>query len=141
MKNVWLTLLAIASTLLGHGVAQAQSSWWNPSKMNAYLDQVCAAARTAIDLDECQYTAEKLIENLRDCIRQRSPYAGTCQSLLPGAQAQLARVNNNPVLLEHRQDQRDAQWAAGVRAICAQQNGGYFMGAYTSCVSNKGVDP
>jgi hypothetical protein len=141
MKRSCLALLAIGSTLLGQGVAQAQSSWWNPAKMNAYLYQVCAAARTGVDKDECQYTAEKLIENLRDCIRQRSPYAATCQSLLPGAQAQLAEVNNDPVLLDHRQDQRDAQWEASVRAVCAQQNGGYFMGAYTSCVSNQGVDP
>jgi len=141
MKHVWLTLLAIVSTLLDQGVAQAQSSWWDPAKMNAYMHQVCGAARTGMDKDECQYTAERLIDNLRDCIRQRSPYASTCQSLLPGAQAQLARVNNDSVLLEHRQGQRDAQWEAGVRALCAQQNGGYFAGAYSSCVSNRGVDP
>lgn len=141
MKHVWLALLALCGILLGPGVTQAQSSWWHPAKMNAYMHQVCAAAQTGMDKDECQYTAEKLIENLQDCIRQRSPYASTCQNLLPGAQAQLAEVNNDPTLLEHRQDQREAQWEAGVRALCAQQNGGYFAGAYTSCTRNRGVDP
>ena len=135
-----ITLLSMGAALPAPGDAQAQSSW-NPAKQHAYMRQVCAAARTGMDKDECQYVAESLIENLGRCIRQRSPYAGTCRDMLPEAQAQLRQVNNDPVLLDHRDDQREDQRRANIRALCASQNGGYYAGAYVACVRNAGADP
>lgn len=147
MNPSWCAAAAMAFSLIAQGAGQAQSVhrvadvWWNPDKQNAYMRQVCGSAQTAPDLDECQYVAESLIDNLRDCIRQRSPYAGICANLLPQAQSQLEQVNRNPVLLEHRQDQWDAQKDANIRSLCASRNGGYFAGAYTSCVYSYGVTP
>lgn len=116
-------------------------AWWNPAKQNAYMHQVCRRARSGIDKDECQYVAESLISNLTDCVRDGSPYARTCARLLPGARAQLARVNNDPTLQQHRQGQRRSQRNADIRALCAQENGGYHVGGYSSCTRSYGVEP
>ncbi len=129
--------LAIAQSPLLHRVAD----WWHPAKQNAYMHQVCATAGTAMELDECQYVAESLIDNLRDCIRQRSPYAATCVSLLPGAQAQLEHVNNDSTLLKHREDQREGQRQNSIRAYCAQVNGGYYSPGYMGCVRSRDIEP
>lgn len=116
-------------------------TWWNPDRQNAYMHQVCAAASTAIDLDECQYVAESHIDNLRECIRRRSPYAAICARMLPEAEQELAEVNADPVLLEHRQEQREEQRRGAIRSACASANGGYFAGSYIPCVRQQGVDP
>jgi hypothetical protein len=116
-------------------------TWWDPARQNAYMHQVCSAASTALQLDECQYVAESHIDNLRDCIRRRSPYASTCVRLLPDAENELAQVNADPVLQEHREDQREGQRRASIRAACAAQNGGYFAGLYIPCVQQQGVEP
>ncbi len=140
MRGAWslAAVAAVGCALAGEAVAQ---QWWNPARQNAYMRQVCHSATTALDLDECQYVAESLIGNLRDCMGNGSPYASLCASLLPGAQAQLAEVNGNPVLLEHRQDQWEAQRQANIRSMCATRHGGYFVGGYETCVRSYDIDP
>lgn len=130
-------VLATAQSPLLHRVAD----WWHPAKQNAYMYQVCGAANSALELDECQYVAESLIDNLRDCMRQRSPYAATCASLLPGAQAQLQHVNKAPTLLEHREDQREGQRQNSIRHSCALSNGGYYSPGYMNCVRRQDLEP
>ena len=133
--------MAVVAALAGLAAGAEAQGWWNPARQNSYMAQVCGAARTALDLDECQYVAESLIDNLRDCLRNGSPHAAQCAALLPGAEAQLARVNRDPTLLEHREDQRESQRQADIRALCASQNGGYFVGDYAPCVVGYDVDP
>jgi hypothetical protein len=92
--------------LLAPSAAQAQ---WNPAKQYSYTQNQCRSARAAIDKDECQYNSESLIRNLRDCIKEGSPYARQCAQMLPSAQGFLSTVNRDPVLLNHRDNQRAAQ--------------------------------
>ena len=143
-----LAVVAAAIALLAPVLATAQSpllhrvaDWWHPAKQNAYMYKVCGAASTALELDECQYVAESLIDNLRDCMRRRSPHAATCASLLPGAQAQLQHVNKDPTLLEHREDQREAQRQNSIRHSCALSNGGYYSPGYVNCVRRQDLEP
>ncbi len=123
---------------LATGPAAAQ---WNPERQYAYTRQQCAASRSAIEKDECQYNSESLIGNLRDCVREGSPYARRCAQLLPSAQGFLRRVNSSPVLQQHRAEQRGASEAAGIRSLCASQNGGYWAGSYVPCVRSYGIRP
>lgn len=99
-------LAGLGAWLFSAAPAEAQ---WNPQRMYSYTGQQCRAARTGMEKDECQYNSESLIRNLRDCIRERSPYARQCEQMLPGAQGYLATVNRDPVLLGHRDGQRAAR--------------------------------
>ncbi len=98
--------VAVAVQVVAATPAAAQ---WNPNKQYSYTQSHCRTARSALDKDECQYNSESLIRNLRDCVRERSPYAAQCAQMLPSAQGFLATVNRDPVLLDHRQQQRDSQ--------------------------------
>jgi hypothetical protein len=71
-----------------------------------YARQICARARAAIDLDECQYLSELLIESLQRCAALGPPYGAKCSAMIPQAKGMLRAVNANPVLVEHRQEQR-----------------------------------
>jgi hypothetical protein len=101
-----LPLLAAACWLGTSGPAAAQ---WNPNKQYSYTQNQCRNARSALDKDECQYNSESLIRNLKDCVRERSPFAAQCAQMLPTAQGFLQTVNRDAVLLDHRQQQRDSQ--------------------------------
>ena len=123
---------------LSTGPAAAQ---WNPERQYAYTREQCAASRSALEKDECQYNSESLISNLRDCISEGSPHARRCAQLLPSARGFLRRVNSSPVLQQHRAEQRGASEAAAIRSLCASQNGGYWTGSYVPCVRSYGINP
>lgn len=101
-RLILLALLSLYSAV--PAIAQ-----WNPAKQFSYTENQCRNARTALQKDECQYNSESLTSNLRDCIRERSPYAAQCRSMLSQAEGFLRDVNRDPVLLEHRNQQWDAQ--------------------------------
>ena len=71
-----------------------------------FAEQKCARARTALDLDECQYLSELLIESLRGCAALGGIYGTKCSAMIPQAKTMLSTVNKHPVLVEHRQAQR-----------------------------------
>lgn len=139
MRYLAVFVVVVAACLqLSIDPAAAQ---WNPERQYAYTRQQCAASRSAIDKDECQYNSESLISNLRDCINEGSPYARRCAQLLPSAQGFLRRVNSSPVLQQHRAEQRGASEAANIRSLCASQNGGHWAGSYVPCVRSYGINP
>lgn len=113
---------------------------WEPDRQYKIVREDCQTARTTTDLDGCQYWTENLIENLENCVRRGDARAPRCAELLPGAREQLAQVNSNPDLQEHRADQREGQRRAGASNLCAQQNGGYYMGGYWSCMRSYGFE-
>lgn len=132
MARVWLIVGMLAGfPFLCADEAQAQ---WQPDKLYGNTQRACARARSGMDKDECQYLAEMLISNLRDCIHDGSPYASRCSRMLPNAQNMLNRVNGDPVLRNHRAEQREA--ARGPTGIvpyrspgrdCYQMSGYYTM--------------
>jgi hypothetical protein len=94
-----------------------------------YARKACARARSGMDMDECQYLAENLIEALQACARRGGPYGARCSAMIPDARNLLAWVNRNGVLIEHRRRQREGQddfnrCSANVYSQCAAQCGG-----------------
>jgi hypothetical protein len=78
---------------------------------------VCSRARSGMDMDECQYLSEMLIDALQGCAGRGGPYGARCASMIGEARNLLAWVNRNPVLLEHRRRQRqDYEFGANCRA-------------------------
>ena len=73
------------------------------------MQKVCRAARNYAEKDECQYVAGNMVDNLNDCMRNGSPHAQTCARMLPGARAQLARANGDPVWVGTRQQRMQRQ--------------------------------
>lgn len=102
-----------------------------------YARTKCNTARSALDMDECQYLAEMLIEGLQSCSRGRGgPYGSKCAAMMGEAQGMLARVNRNPVLLQHRSNQRGEQdyrnsCFANIGTQCAAQCAGNSL-----CMAN-----
>ncbi len=107
VHSSWRALIVLGF-VSGAGIVPANADW-NPSKQYAYTKQQCASARTALQKDECQCNSESLTEGLRRCIKERSVYARQCEQMLPSAQEFLRNVNRDPVLLNHRNQQWNAQ--------------------------------
>jgi hypothetical protein len=89
----------------------------------------CSTARSALDLDECQYLSESLVRASQDCARLGGPYAARCATLAAEGKNMLGAVNQEPVLLQHRQEQRSQQnfgnsCRANIGVQCMGQCGG-----------------
>jgi hypothetical protein len=104
-----LCVLCVALVWVAAASIDEAGAQWNPHRQFSNAQQKCAAARTALDKDECQYLAEMLIEDLGSCARRSGPQTGQCASMLPAAREMLATVNRDPVLLDHRARQRAQQ--------------------------------
>ena len=114
---------------------------WDPDRQYEHARNSCATAQTNADLDGCQYSTEQLSENLESCSRNRDAVANRCAKLLPSAREQLAQVNRNPDLLDHRANQRQEMRDNSVRSACASANPPYFSQEYQSCARRNGVAP
>jgi hypothetical protein len=91
----------------------------------AFARDKCSRARSALDLDECQYLSEMLISALRDCAALGGPYGAKCAAMSGQGREMLGAVNQNPVLQQHRQEQRDR---AGYGNSCRANIGTQCMG-------------
>jgi hypothetical protein len=114
---------------------------FNPDNGHQYVTRQCANARSGMDKDECQYNSQNKIAQMRECIAAGGPQARRCAQLLPVYQRQLARVNRDPTLLDHRAGQREGSRQGSIRSLCASQNGGFHAGNYAGCVRGYGVNP
>jgi hypothetical protein len=101
-----------------------------------FARQKCSRARSAIDLDECQYLSASLVRTLRDCAALGGPYGAKCAAMMGQGSRMLGTVARNPVLQQHRAEQRDSE-VSGNR--CRGDIGAQCMGRCgndTTCLAS-----